>query len=353
MSLVVTKDQEILAGTVARWGERRGLRAAARAEVDIPPGQRPRGLPPWWPQTVDLGLPGLAVPESLGGAGAGVEELAVALAELGRQIAPGPLASSAAAGLVLAAARNLAASGDGLDVLNVLLSGVAAGTVVAAVALDGQAEAARTAAAWRVSGEAGLVIGARQANWLLVRAKTPEGPRWLAAEPTGNVTVSPVKSLDVARPMDRVSLSDALVPERQVLAGVTDDLVRDLYVTTAAPGRARRGRPHRAAVAQALRPWRLARRAARDRRGTRACRDRASRSGGGQLGRPDHHRVRLRRAARAIRPTDPARGDRLVPAVLRAGGRVGSRLAAHPGRPGGWRLVADRAEGLDVDGTRR
>jgi len=31
-----------------------------------------------------------------------------------------------------------------------------------------------------------------------------------------------------------VSLSDALVPERHVLAGVTDDLVRDLYVTTAA-----------------------------------------------------------------------------------------------------------------------
>jgi len=45
MSLVVTKDQEILAGTVARWGARRGLRAAARAEVDIPPGERPRGLP--------------------------------------------------------------------------------------------------------------------------------------------------------------------------------------------------------------------------------------------------------------------------------------------------------------------
>jgi alkylation response protein AidB-like acyl-CoA dehydrogenase len=231
MSLVVTKDQEILAGTVAGWGVRCGLRAAARAEVDIPPGERPRELPQWWPQAVDLGLPGLAVPESLGGAGAGVEELAVALAELGRQVAPGPLAPSAAAGLVLAAARNLAASRDGLDVL---VSGVAAGAVVAAVALDGQAEAARTAAGWRVSGEAGLVIGARQANWLLVRARTPEGPRWLAAEMTGQVTVSPVQSLDVTRPMDRVSLSDALVRERHVLAGVADDLVRELYVTTAA-----------------------------------------------------------------------------------------------------------------------
>jgi len=36
MSLVVTKDQEILAGTVARWGARRGLRAAAAGVVFLP-----------------------------------------------------------------------------------------------------------------------------------------------------------------------------------------------------------------------------------------------------------------------------------------------------------------------------
>ena len=231
MTLAVTKDQEALAAVVADWGERCGLRAAARAEVDVPPADRPRALPSWWPQAVELGLPGLAIPESLGGSGAGVEELAVALAELGRHIATGPLASTAAAALVLTAAKAQAPDQDHFDVL---LSGIAAGTVTAAVALEGDLEAAPAGDGWRVSGEAGRVISAQQASWLLVRARTAAGSRWMAVEADEHASVQPIDSLDVTRPLARVRLSGATVPGQLVLSGVSTDLVHDLYVTVAA-----------------------------------------------------------------------------------------------------------------------
>src|SRR5918998_5841096 len=43
----------------------------------------------------ELGLAGLLVPESLGGAGAGARELAVVAEELGRSVAPVPFLGSA------------------------------------------------------------------------------------------------------------------------------------------------------------------------------------------------------------------------------------------------------------------
>src|SRR5919106_5040442 len=43
-----------------------------------------------WNRMVELGWPGLTVPESAGGLGLGAVELAVVVEELGRAVAPGP-----------------------------------------------------------------------------------------------------------------------------------------------------------------------------------------------------------------------------------------------------------------------
>ena len=231
MSLTVTKDQESLASSVADWGERIGLRAAARAEVDVPPAERPAAFPGWWPQAVRLGLPGLALPESLGGGGADVEELAVVLAELGRQVATGPLASVAAAGLVVTAAGRREANKDNFDAL---LADVASGSAVGALAVEREVDAVPTGDGWRVSGDAGAMVGVPQASWLVVRARTPEGPKVLLVAVGAGSTLTPFDSLDVTRPLARVSFADVVVPARRVLNDVDADLVGDLAVTVAA-----------------------------------------------------------------------------------------------------------------------
>ena len=109
MALAVTEDQVALAESVSRWAERAQVRPLARQQIDVPALQRTASRPPWWPGAVELGLMGLALPEEVGGSGATVVELAVAVEELGRHIAHGPFVSSAVAGLVLAVARRSAA----------------------------------------------------------------------------------------------------------------------------------------------------------------------------------------------------------------------------------------------------
>jgi alkylation response protein AidB-like acyl-CoA dehydrogenase len=57
-----------------------------------------------WKEMCDLGWPGLAVSEEHGGQGLGVVELVILLEETGRALAPSPLISNAAAGLLIAGA---------------------------------------------------------------------------------------------------------------------------------------------------------------------------------------------------------------------------------------------------------
>jgi alkylation response protein AidB-like acyl-CoA dehydrogenase len=55
-----------------------------------------------WEEMVDLGWPGLALPEEWGGQGLGIVDLAVLFEEMGYALAPSPLLSNTVAGLVLA-----------------------------------------------------------------------------------------------------------------------------------------------------------------------------------------------------------------------------------------------------------
>jgi alkylation response protein AidB-like acyl-CoA dehydrogenase len=75
----------------------------------------------------ELGLCGLGVPERLGGAGAGLGEVAVAVAEAGRVLLPLPVLSTALAGAVLGEAADPGTAG--------VLTGIADGSVRAAFVL--------------------------------------------------------------------------------------------------------------------------------------------------------------------------------------------------------------------------
>jgi 3-oxochol-4-en-24-oyl-CoA dehydrogenase len=168
----------------------------------------------------------LAIPESAGGVGATVEESSIVIAELGYRIATGPLAPCAVGALVLA---TQAADTEAHEVLR----RAADGSEIVVVALGGDTQAVRTADGWLVSGDAGYVIGAQQATRILLSVTMVDGPVWIVV-PTGEaVTVTPMDSVDVTRPSSRVTISDALVSDGSVLAGVDTELVLDLWVSMA------------------------------------------------------------------------------------------------------------------------
>ncbi|MGW1291450.1 acyl-CoA dehydrogenase family protein [Streptomyces sp. NPDC002533] len=82
-----------------------------------------------WGRLADAGVFALAVPEAYGGVGPLPVEAAVACVELGRHAVPGPVAETLAAGVLLA--------GAGGPVAEEWLPGIASGTAVVSLTLEG------------------------------------------------------------------------------------------------------------------------------------------------------------------------------------------------------------------------
>jgi alkylation response protein AidB-like acyl-CoA dehydrogenase len=92
MQLILSEDQELLAKTAADFVSQNSPVARVRALRD---GNDPDGFSrALWKQMAELGWVGIPFPESLGGAGMGLAELAVVLEELGRNLAPEPFLST-------------------------------------------------------------------------------------------------------------------------------------------------------------------------------------------------------------------------------------------------------------------
>ncbi|HET7406754.1 MAG TPA: acyl-CoA dehydrogenase [Mycobacteriales bacterium] len=191
MSIAITDDHRSLADSVAQTLRRRDARAAAHALLDAPTEERPA----FWSDLVSLGLTGLHVPEEYGGAGGGIEDLVVAVEELGKAVAPGPFVPTVIASSVLLASDNDAAK-------KAWLPGLADGSRTAAIALDGTVELAQDA----VTGTVDLALGAGMADVLMLGV----GDDVALVELGGSgVEVSIPPNLDPTRRSGRVTLSGA------------------------------------------------------------------------------------------------------------------------------------------------
>lgn len=96
MDLDFTDDQTALRDTLRTFFEKESSTAAVRAA-------EPLGFDgALWRKAVDLGLAAIAVPEHLGGGGAGFVELAIAAECLGQSLAPVPLIEAAVANDLIA-----------------------------------------------------------------------------------------------------------------------------------------------------------------------------------------------------------------------------------------------------------
>lgn len=164
----------------------------------------------------ELSLPGIAIAEEHGGQGFGLPELAIALGEAGRSLAPIPLLASA--GL---AARAVGAAGG--DEAARWLRPIAEGEIATlawveasgsfeleAVAL--QAEVSGTG--FRLSGEKRLVLDGRDAERFFVVARLPgtqgrDGLGLFAVARGAGVETRPVSTLDVTRKLATLVLDGA------------------------------------------------------------------------------------------------------------------------------------------------
>ncbi len=173
----------------------------SRAESDAP-----HDLAAWKALADGMGLAGLLVPDARGGQGATHREAAVVLEELGRAVAPVPYLTSA---VVATEALLNCADGEGT------LTDLASGRVIGALAVGlhtapGAAYATVRADGGALHGELTGIADAAVADVLLV----PADDGGLYAVTADEVTVTPQTSLDLTRPLARVTLDAA--PGRRV-----------------------------------------------------------------------------------------------------------------------------------------
>jgi alkylation response protein AidB-like acyl-CoA dehydrogenase len=177
--------------------------AAVRAAIDG--GGFDRAA--WRSLSQSLGFTGICIPERYGGAGCTFRELGVVLEEFGAVLAPVPLLST-----VVAAAAIIA--GDRDEPKEALLPALAAGQTVATVILGvgPSLSAVPAGGAWAVSGTAGHVPDAAQADLFVVAAAVDGGPQvaLLAVEAkAAGVAVRPLNALDGTRQIAAVELAGA------------------------------------------------------------------------------------------------------------------------------------------------
>ncbi|MFE5796914.1 acyl-CoA dehydrogenase [Streptomyces sp. NPDC056503] len=230
MGIAITHEQRDLARSVRAWLTRAAPPEELRRWLDAP--EPPAGRPGHWDAAAAQGLLGIHVPEEYGGGGGGLDDLAVVVEETARALLPGPYLPSVLAAELLHRA--------GPSAHGALLADLAEGRRIGAVALGGPGTltAVRTDTGHLLDGTAPPVLGAAQADLLLLQAATADGTVWLAvdARPDGGPAVRPHASADPTRPTAEVTAAALHVPADRTLAldgGLAHDLAAVLFAADA------------------------------------------------------------------------------------------------------------------------
>ena len=171
-----------------------------------------------WKQLAELGLTGILVPESAGGAGLGQVEANLVLEEIGRNLTPSPFLTTS-----VAAARAL----EGSAQAERWFPGIVSGETVAALAVDEARnhnpaatalEAKRQGNGFLLNGQKQFVVHGASADLLLVAARTAGG----AGESKG-VTLFAVPRDTAGIEVENVALADSSKAARLTLTDVAVD----------------------------------------------------------------------------------------------------------------------------------
>jgi alkylation response protein AidB-like acyl-CoA dehydrogenase len=221
VTIALTGNQQDLAEAVAGFTARHAPIAATRAAF----GELATGQPqPSWQALVRQGFHALHLPESAGGDGAALVELAVVLEQAAFGLFPGPLLPTVLAGQLIA---EHAPAGLAARLLPRLVAGGTAASAVTAAGL----RAVRSGDGWRVSGQSAPVLGGASAQLLVLGAQADDRTVWFAvgagAGARESVEAVPAEPVDLTRDVARLRLDDLAISAEQVL-DVDQDRVRDL-----------------------------------------------------------------------------------------------------------------------------
>ncbi|WP_280305372.1 acyl-CoA dehydrogenase [Nocardia neocaledoniensis] len=200
----VSEDHAALADAVNGFVERTITSETVRAAVE----SGDAGKLPHWDALVAQELLSLHVAEDLGGQGAGLLTLAVALEPLGRGLHTGPFVPTALASAVLAQAGGTWARAQ--------LPGLTDGSRTGAVALSSALTGVRRDGALVVDGHADGVIGALGADIVLAPVDIEGDRRWVAFE-NAELTATAQDNVDVLRGTARLQADSVSVPADRVL----------------------------------------------------------------------------------------------------------------------------------------
>ncbi|RVU21362.1 acyl-CoA dehydrogenase [Streptomyces antnestii] len=254
MDAAFTAEQDEIRRTLHELMDKRCGPDDVKAAVATPAGYDPAL---WTALGSDLGLPGLALPETYGGVGCGTTELALACEESGRALAPSPLLATAA----LAAPLVLALGSEGQRAE--LLPRIATGALTATLAVPGEglatalgltgdnggdwsgggraggiqarpADGGDDGNGWRLYGQADQVLDGHSAGLLVVAAHTGGFARsrtllFLVHGDGDGVVRTRRTALDETRPRARIELRDT--PAELLGSGDSDEVAAALAVT--------------------------------------------------------------------------------------------------------------------------
>lgn len=209
MSATITDEQFAVRDLIRSWAAGTGAPDTVR-DVEHGRGDAWQAV---YDGIAELGLFGVAVEESAGGAGGSVIDLCAMVEEAARALIPGPVATTALASLVVTDPA----------VLQALSSGQL--TAGAALTADLREESGR------VSGSAQHVLGASVTGLLLL----PVGDHVVALDAGADgVTVEPLAATDFSRPLARVTLDSAPATRLAVSRRRFTDLAATLMAAEAA-----------------------------------------------------------------------------------------------------------------------
>jgi alkylation response protein AidB-like acyl-CoA dehydrogenase len=217
LPIAVTEQQRAIAESIRRWAAAAHPVAAVRA---LDPGALDAGDRDgigsggrFLSDLAGLGLFSLALPQGVGGIGAGAAELASALEPVTAALVPGPVMPTLLAGLLLAPYADRPAISE-------LLTSMGAGLATVAVAFGtGTLTAARgPGSAWLINGRVGPVLGAGATSHVLLGAAGPDGPRFFVL-PTSQCTTTARTPVDFSRPLADVTLMELELDQAHLIVG--------------------------------------------------------------------------------------------------------------------------------------
>lgn len=236
MDFAFTPEHDELRQTIRRFLQDRSPEAAVRRTMTTEQGF---DRETWLAMAEQLGLPGLLVPESLGGTGLGPVELAIAFEEMGRVLLCAPMLSTAV--LAVSALREAARE----EVQQELLPAIAAGQKIVALAWaepqgvweprDVRLKASRSGKGWTLSGTKTAVLDGAAADELLVVARAGKNLSLfrLPAEADG-VQRELLPTLDLTRKLARITFDKARTVQIARADDVTEPLTRAFYLALVA-----------------------------------------------------------------------------------------------------------------------